>query len=309
MYRDHKSAVNTKIDIQKRPFQAGYFSLTMSLQFSKSQTLMRSTIIIPARYASRRFPGKPLALIADKTMLQRVIEIAHSAAVNFENSEVIVATDDTRIAEHSETLGVKTIMTSVDCPTGTDRCLEAVQQLPYQPDFVLNLQGDAAFTPVHFLTALLSSAAQDSNLAMATPAVALDWAALDQLRSNKTITPFSGTTVVFDKNEHALWFSKNIIPAIRNEKKLRETHPFSPIFQHIGLYLYRYDVLEQYVAMPQTPYERLEELEQLRLLENNINIRIVVVKHKGPTPPSGIDSLEDLKRAEDFIKNNSELNQ
>lgn len=263
---------------------------------------MRSAIIIPARYASKRFPGKPLALIAHKTMLQRVIEIAHSAAADFDNSEVIVATDDERIAEHTRAIGTKVLLTSVDCPTGTDRCLEAAQQLPYPPDFVLNLQGDVPFTPVHFLKALLNTAVQDNSLAIATPAVALDWAALDQLRSNKRTTPFSGTTVVFNKDYNALWFSKNIIPAIRHERKLRMENPLSPVFQHVGLYLYRYDILKQYVAMPQTHYELLEELEQLRLLENKINIRIVPVRHNGPTPPSGIDSPEDLKRAEDFIK-------
>jgi len=267
---------------------------------------MRSTIIIPARYASNRFPGKPLALIAHKTMLQRLIEIAHSAAADFDNIEVIVATDDERIADHTRSLNTQVLMTSMDCPTGTDRCLDAIQQLPYQPDFVLNLQGDAPFTPAHFLKALLHSAVQDPHLAVATPVVALDWAALDKLRSNKLTTPFSGTTAVFDKDYNALWFSKNIIPAIRNEKKLRETDPVSPVFQHIGLYLYRYDILEQYVSMPQTHYEMLEELEQLRLLENNINIRIVPVKYNGPKPPSGIDSPEDLQRAEDFIKKHGE---
>lgn len=267
---------------------------------------MRSAIIIPARYASSRFPGKPLALIAHKTMLERVIEIAHSAAADFDNTEVIVATDDERIAEHARDLSTQVLMTAADCPTGTDRCLDAAKQLSYQPDFVLNLQGDAPFTPPSFLKALLSSAVQDPYLAMATPAVALDWAALDQLRNHKMTTPFSGTSVVFDKNYNALWFSKNIIPAIRNEKKLRAENPLSPVFQHIGLYLYRYDILKQYVSIPQTHYEKLEELEQLRLLENNINIRIVPVKHKTPTPPSGIDSPEDLKRAEAFIQKHGE---
>ena len=263
---------------------------------------MPSTIIIPARYGSKRFPGKPLAILAEKSMLERVIEIACQAALDFDQIEVIVATDDARIAEHSENLGVKTIMTSLGCTTGTDRCLEAVQQLSYRPDFVLNLQGDAPFTPVHFLTALLNSAIEDPHLAIATPAVALDWATLDQWRRHKITTPFSGTSVVFDKNDNALWFSKDIIPAIRNEKELREKNELSPVFQHIGLYLYRYDILEKYVAMPQTPYEILEELEQLRLLENNIQIRIITVKHQGPIPPSGIDSLDDLTRAEAFMK-------
>ena len=274
---------------------------------------MGTAIIIPARYSSKRFPGKPLALICGKTMLQRVIEAAQLALKDFDSTEnkteIIVATDDTRIAEHAQDLNIQAIMTPADCPTGTDRCLAAAQKLSYRPDFVLNLQGDAPFTPPHFLSALLKSAMENpetsSNFAMITPAVALSWDELDQLRNNKITTPFSGTTVVFNKNYEALWFSKNIIPSIRNEKKLREIDPHSPVFQHIGLYLYRYDILEKYVAMPQTPYEILEELEQLRLLENNYTVRIAPVSHNGPTPPSGIDSPEDLIRAEKFIKDNN----
>ena len=132
-----------------------------------------------------------------------------------------------------------------------------------------------------------------------TPVVRLSWAELDELRISKQSTPFSGTTAILDKNNHALWFSKNIIPAIRSEDR---GSPLSPIYRHIGLYGYARTSLERYVTLPQSVYEELEGLEQLRALENGMTIQAVVVDYKGRPAMTGIDSPEDLIRAEKLLQ-------
>ena len=125
------------------------------------------------------------------------------------------------------------------------------------------------------MIALYQSAPQDTEVL--TPAVRLRWGELDALRASKETTPFSGTTVVIDKADNALWFSKNIIPALRKEDNLKAENEFSPVHQHIGLYGFRRDILEKFVAWPQSHYEQLEGLEQLRLLENGISIKALLL--------------------------------
>jgi 3-deoxy-manno-octulosonate cytidylyltransferase (CMP-KDO synthetase) len=268
---------------------------------------MKSVIIVPARYGSTRFPGKPLALIAGKTMLERVCAIAQHAAKDSGNTEVIVATDHQIIMEHAASLGVKSVMTPEDCPTGTDRALAAIAQLSYKPDFIINLQGDVPLTPPDFVKALLDEVTQDKTVQLVTPITQLSWEELDRLRANKQTTPFSGTTVTIDKHRNALWFSKNIIPAIRKENEQRKTDKLSPVYRHIGLYGYRREMLETYVTLPQTPYENLEGLEQLRMLENGYPIRTVIVNYRGRASMSGVDTPEDAARAEALIKIHGEL--
>ncbi len=260
---------------------------------------MKSAIIIPARYHSARFPGKPLAMIGEKTMLQRVCEIALEAAhqINGETS-IMVATDDDRIMAHASEIGIQAILTSQNCRTGTDRILSAVKQLSRQPDFILNLQGDAPLTPPHFIEAVLNELLSNKKAQWVTPVTQLSWEALDQLREDKQTTPFSGTTAILDDQNHAIWFSKNIIPAIRNEAKLREKTPNSPIFRHIGLYGSTHEMLQTYTTLEQTPYEILEGLEQLRLLENGYRIHAVKVDYGDHPAMSGVDTPEDAKRAE-----------
>jgi len=262
---------------------------------------MKTIIVIPARFRSTRLPGKPLIKIAGLTMLQRVYEIAQTAAQNLPDTEILIATDDEKIAAHAKTINAECVMTSIDCPTGTDRALEAVKQLNYTPDFVVNLQGDTPFTPPDFITKIIETAAQDKNLKIITPITQLSWQELDKLREQKQQTPFSGTTVILDKNHNALWFSKKIIPAIRHEEKLREESKLSPIYRHIGIYGYRYEMLQKYVTLAPTPYEKLEELEQLRLLENGYPIRAILVDYQSKLSMSGIDTMEDVKRAEELL--------
>ncbi|MGQ0526435.1 MAG: 3-deoxy-manno-octulosonate cytidylyltransferase [Alphaproteobacteria bacterium] len=257
---------------------------------------MKIAIIIPARYGSSRFPGKPLAKIAGKTMLQRVVEISETAATDFDNVSIFVTTEDQRIADHAKDIGVPCILTSPDCPTGSDRALEAIQKSGQIFDFIINLQGDAPFTTPETIAALIYAFQKNRALEVVTPAHLLTWDELDRLRENKKTTPFSGTTITINEKGRALWFSKNIIPALRTEDRSQE---LSPVFQHIGLYGFRRDALEKFCALQQSPYEKLEGLEQLRLLENGIAIH--TVKVDVPVIHSGIDSPEDLQRAEKYF--------
>ena len=261
---------------------------------------MKTLIVIPARFGSTRLPGKPLALIGGQTMLSRVVQLCREAAFGLKDVSILVATDDARIGQHCDSLGVAWKMTAKDAPTGTDRVAEVVRHHPETPDFILNMQGDAPLTPPDFLRAMMDAFAKNPTDAV-TPVVQLRWDELDTLRQNKAITPFSGTTAVFNADGHALWFSKNIIPAIRKEDHLRETSALSPVFRHIGLYGYARQTLLEYVSLPESPYEKLEGLEQLRLLENGYTLRCVPVDFKGRPNMSGIDSPEDVKRAEALL--------
>jgi 3-deoxy-manno-octulosonate cytidylyltransferase (CMP-KDO synthetase) len=268
---------------------------------------VKTAIIIPARYASVRLPGKPLAMIAGQTMLQRVVAIAHAAAEGLAHVSVVVATDDERIREHCKELGAAYVMTDPNCPTGTDRAAAAVRQLGETPDFVLNMQGDAPLTPPDFLRAMIDTFTA-SKCDAVTPVTRLNWEQLDKLRENKKTTPFSGCTVAFDeKSGKAFWFSKNIIPAMRKEDKLREAGPLSPVWRHIGLYGYSASMLETYCKLPEGRYENLEGLEQLRVIENGYDMRCVPVDYKGRASMSGVDSPEDVTRAEALIAKHGEL--
>lgn len=268
---------------------------------------MKTAIIIPARFASVRLPGKPLAMIAGRTMLRRVIDIANAAAKGDPNVTVVVATDDDRIAAHCDDLGAAHVMTPASCATGTDRVAAAVDLLDFKPEFVLNMQGDAPLTPPDFLRAMID-AFKASPCEMVTPVTRLTWEQLDKLRESKKTTPFSGTTAAFDeKTGRAFWFSKNIIPAMRKEDKLRGENPISPVWRHIGIYGYSLKMLKLYGTLPESPYETLEGLEQLRVLENGYEIRCVPVDYRGRASMSGVDSPEDVTRAEALIQKHGEL--
>lgn len=264
--------------------------------------MTKAVIIIPARWGSTRFPGKPLAVIGGKTMISRVVDIARKAAADFPGTSVYVTTDDERIKAHASEIGVECLLTSPECPTGSDRVLAAAKQLPERPDFILNLQGDAPFTPVSAIQALLDAYLENPALEVVTAVHRLTWSDLDRLRENKKTTPFSGTTATVTHDGKALWFSKNILPAMRKEAELRAAHPLSPVTQHFGLYGYKFAALEKFCALPQGLYETLEGLEQLRFLENGISIRAVSIDIAEGALHSGIDTPEDLARAESLLK-------
>lgn len=260
---------------------------------------MKTLIVVPARYASQRLPGKPLARIAGRTMVERVAGLARRAAASLPQAEHVVATDDTRILEHCRDAGIPVVMTDPALPSGSDRALAAVDGLGARPDIVVNLQGDAPFTPAAHVTAIVEALAVSGTDA-ATPCIRLSWEALDQLRAHKAETPFSGTTVVTDPQGRAIWFSKTILPAMRKEAELRKLSPLSPVFQHIGLYAYRLGALRRYCALPESRYERIEGLEQLRILENGMTLQAVEVQ-PGRIAIPGIDTAEDIVLAERLV--------
>lgn len=267
---------------------------------------IKTAIIIPARYASTRFPGKPLALLGGQSMVVRTARNAQKAADEIGNCITLVATDDERILRHCEDNEIRCIMTESNVPSGSDRALRAVQayELQYEAeiDIVINLQGDAPFTPPDHVLAVYKALKNNSVFDVATPYIRLSWEALDSLRTDKETTPFSGTTLVSDIKAQALWFSKNIIPAIRNENDLRKESSLSPICRHIGLYAYRKTALEKFVSLPVGHWEGLEGLEQLRCLENSMVIGCAQVE-PAAIAISGIDTPEDLRRAEALISN------
>lgn len=268
----------------------------------KRNSVMKTAIIIPARYGSTRFPGKPLVNIAGESMLSRVVSVGRKAAEQAGGTMLAVATEDDRIAAHCKDLGVECVMTSDNCATGSDRVLEAAEKMGGDFDFVLGLQGDAPFTPLAAPAAMIGAFHDNPALEVVTPVVRLRWMELDALREAKRTTPFSGTTAVIDKDGYARWFSKAILPAIRKEDALRNAGEFSPVHQHIGLYGFRFDVLKKFVSLPQGHYEQLEGLEQLRLLEDNISIRAVTIDVDAGLAQAGIDSPEDVARAEKILK-------
>lgn len=267
---------------------------------------MKTLLVIPARYASTRLPGKPLEKIAGRTMLSRVHDIAKKAAEG-RFVEIVVATDDKRIGDHCEEIGAKWVMTPESCRTGTDRALAAMEALDdKEAGNIINLQGDAPLTPPDFLTAMID-AFETANAEVITPVVRLSWDELDALRKSKAETPFSGTTVVVDEHDYAMWFSKSIIPAIRKEDDLRKTEKLSPVYRHIGVYGYRRPMLEAFVDLEQGRYEKLEGLEQLRIIEHGFRIHCVKVDYAGRPAMSGVDSPQDIKRAEALIAKYGEI--
>lgn len=263
--------------------------------------MAKSIIVIPARYQSSRFPGKPLAMIAGKTLLQRVYEIATEACIEMPQVEIVVATDDERIQDHAQALGASVVMTPPECKTGSDRALAACLMMGTAPEIVLNLQGDAPLTPPHFVSAILTMLLNNPDCDVATPVAQLSWQALDELRLSKAQRPFSGTTAIIDEHDNALWFSKHIIPAMRQEEKLRQQQALSPVFRHIGLYGYRFSALQQFVALAEGHYEALEGLEQLRFLEHGMKIKAVKVDYGMLPSMSGVDTPEDAKKAEALL--------
>lgn len=257
---------------------------------------MTAAIVIPARYASSRFPGKPLHPVAGSPMIERVWRIARAVR---HASRTVVATEDERILAHARSFGAEAIMTSPDCTNGTERVHDAVKRAAISEEIILNLQGDALLTPPWVLDAMIDEMIIDKAPDIVTPAVKLQGAALDEFLVQKKITPSSGTTVVFDLKKDALYFSKAVIPHLR-----KQGH--AAIYRHIGLYGYRKTALSQYVSLSASPLEQTEGLEQLRALENGMKIRVAVVDYRGRTHWS-IDAPEDVAVAEKIIEREGEL--
>jgi 3-deoxy-manno-octulosonate cytidylyltransferase (CMP-KDO synthetase) len=270
-------------------------------------------LIIPARYGSTRFPGKPLALIAGVPLLQRVWALGVSVAGK---DNVAVTTDDKRIADFCAKIGATCIMTDPALPSGTERVHAALQHLPPDVDQIINLQGDAVLTPPWVIRAIMDEMLRESTMCppplgeglgegcvkvgIFTPAVRMTKESLEKLRAAKAAGEVSGTTVTFDRHHNALYFSKSVIPFIR------EGAENPPVYRHIGLYGYRRETLTQLIAQPEGLLEKAEKLEQLRALENGLKIRVVEVDYKGRSH-TGVDSEADTRRAEAIIAAEGEL--
>lgn len=276
----------------------------MSEEVGPEQGRAPDLIVIPARYGSQRLPGKPLIEIAGQTLLARVVALARAAAQSIGDVEIVVATDDARVADHARDLGVAAVMTDAAIGSGSGRAWAAARMRSAPPPIVVNLQGDAPFVAPDTIAALID-ALRGSSCGVATPIVRLSWDALDALRAHKRTSPFSGTTCTRRADRRALWFSKAVIPAMRDEARLRQEGPLSPVFRHIGLYAYRFAALKRFEAAQPTPYELLEGLEQLRLLERGEDI--LTVDTAAPLHAmSGIDTLGDVALAERLIAEHGE---
>jgi 3-deoxy-manno-octulosonate cytidylyltransferase (CMP-KDO synthetase) len=256
-------------------------------------------IIIPARFASKRLPGKPLVLINGLYLLDRVISVAKQVASSIDNLKILVATDNQLIIDYCQSLKIDVVITSPDITSGTERVFVACQNLTEKPRYVINLQGDAPFISPQQVIAVLNKA-RSTNAGVVTPVVQLTWDMLDGLREHKIKSPLSGTTCVLDSQERAIWFSKSIIPVLRIEEKLRKESIYSPVFQHLGLYCYSMEMLEWFLLAPPGFYESLEELEQLRFLEKGKEVLTVEVS-PSKIFMSGIDSPDDVILAEKKI--------
>lgn len=244
-------------------------------------------------------PRKPLLPIAGTSLLHRTIALGRRAIAELDDATLLVATDDREIADHAAAAGCEAVLTAADISTGSGRALAAAQTRAAPPAIVANLQGDSPFQAPEALAAIIAALGR-SDAEVATPVVRLSWEALDAFRRHKQAAPFSGTTCVRRGDGRALWFSKTILPAMRDEAALRAAGDPSPVWRHIGLYAYRIAALEAFEATPPTEIERLEGLEQLRLLELGIAIEAVEVA-PARFDISGIDTAADIARAEALI--------
>lgn len=242
---------------------------------------MKAVGIIPARFHSTRLPGKPLISLAGKSLIQRVYENASRCE---SLDEIIVATDDERIRTEVLKFGGRALMTPGALPSGTDRCAYVAKSL--DADIIANIQGDEPFLDIRALD-------QAIQLLADVPEINVVTAAKPGISAAELNDP-NVVKVVIDKNRNALFFSRQNIPYVRNREELR----VHPALQHIGVYVFRRDYLLKFVTLPQTPLERLEQLEQLRILENGDKIRVVLTGKFS----LGIDTKEDVNHAERILK-------
>ena len=251
---------------------------------------MNSVILIPARFQSSRYPGKPLVELKGasgkaKPLIQRSVEAARGVRGV---SGVFVVTDDERIADACGGFGVGVIMTSPQCRNGTERCAEALASL-HEPDLVINFQGDALLTPPAFVEALIARVGEDPGVMVATPAMRLRSDEVRALQAEEAAGRVGGTTVVTDARGNALYFSKRLIPHLPTGAL---DGPLSPVRLHVGVYAYRPQALARYAATPVSELETLEGLEQLRFLAAGVTVAVAEVE----TPAF---ALRELNNPED----------
>ncbi|HMO63173.1 MAG TPA: 3-deoxy-manno-octulosonate cytidylyltransferase [Ferruginibacter sp.] len=243
--------------------------------------------IIPARYGSSRFPGKPLADIAGKSMIQRVYE---QAAKSKSLQHIVVATDDERIAGHVQAFGGNVVITAAHHASGTDRCMEALQKLPGQFNYVINIQGDEPFIQPGQIDEL-AAALQDGQTELATQMIAVE--------SEAVLFDEGEVKIVLNEAGEALYFSRMVIPYIKGVEK-KDWHRHHRYYRHVGMYAYRTDILEKISRLPVSALEQAESLEQLRWLQNGFTIKCVLTQYDSYC----IDSPADLESVLKLMGNN-----
>ena len=247
---------------------------------------MKFTGIIPARYASSRFPGKPLALLGGKPVIQRVYE-QMSAVLD----DAYVATDDERIFQTVEGFGGKAVMTRTDHKSGTDRIEEAVEKLGCQADVIVNVQGDEPFIQRSQIESVCRCF-DDPDTQIAT--LGKPFESVEAMKNPNS------PKIVLDNRQCAMYFSRSVIPFIRGVEE-GEWLLHYPFLKHLGLYAYRREVLAELTRLPQSSLEKAESLEQLRWLQNGYRIKVGLTD----VETVGIDTPQDLERAEAFLKANA----
>ena len=261
---------------------------------------MKTLVVIPARYASTRYPGKPLVALTGatgeaKTLIQRSWEAATQVAGV---DRVVVATDDDRIRVAAQAFGAEVVMTSESCRNGTERCAEAHANLGGGYDLIVNLQGDAPLTPHWFVEDLLTGLKSADWAGMATPVLRCDGRALNGFLEDRRAGRVGGTTAVFGHNGRAIYFSKEVIPYTGQTYADDDD---TPVFHHVGVYAYRPDALAAYATWSEGPLEKLEGLEQLRFLENGQPILSVEVEARGRQFWE-LNNPEDVPRIQAMMK-------
>jgi len=245
---------------------------------------MNVIVIIPARYASTRLPGKPLADICGKPMIQRVYEQAKKSTLV---SDIIVATDDDRIVAAVQSFKGNVQKTPVDIQSGSDRIALVAKNL--NADIIVNVQGDEPLIDPEVIDQTIQALNDDSHSVVST--------AVKQTQSHQDVFNPSMVKVVLDKNNYALYFSRSPIPHIRDAKKDIEWFNGTIIYKHFGIYVYRADFLQHYTSLPQTPLEKAEKLEQLRILEHGYKIKCVITDYESLP----VDTPEDLEKVIDHL--------
>lgn len=257
---------------------------------------MGVVIVIPARFASTRYPGKPLVELrgagGDARSLIRRSWDAAMAVPGIDR--VIVATDDTRIADHARGFGADVAMTSTTARNGTERCAEVLAGLDVAPEMIVNLQGDAPLTPAWFVSDLVAGLRADPAADIATPVLRCSGRMRADLIADRHAGRVGGTTAVFGHDRQALYFSKEVIPFAAGE--FADDAP-SPVFHHVGVYAYRPDALAAYAGWDEGRLETLEGLEQLRFLERGRRVLCVEVEARGRSFWE-LNNPEDVPRLE-----------
>jgi len=248
--------------------------------------MIKATGIIPARYASTRFPGKPLIDLAGKSMLQRVYE---QCKLSKSLSRIIIATDDERIYKHAESFGAEVCMTDEKHPSGTDRCAEVALKMNIDTDVIINIQGDEPLINPSQID-LLANCFADSKTQIATLIKVID--SEDVLFNSNT------PKVILDSENFAIYFSRECIPHIRNKNK-NEWLSLHTFYQHIGIYAYQKNVLQEITKLKTSSLESAESLEQLRWIEHQYKIKTAITNED----TFAIDSPEDVDKVLQKLKN------